>query len=469
MGSWRYIGPSRVTLWPIEPSVSSVHHLYICFGFYPLPRKLSANSSIITKTTVPIFSDSNAEESSRLLKLLTHHLGHTSIARDADGIPFANPSPSLRFSSFVALYAPGNRSYEAAVYRLGHALFDDIDLKLSATGVTVDVRNRITSVRRKEALSAWLEEAVALSIDGSLKANASSNAPSTAYTLLTGNQVEKACEVAVDGGNVKLATLISQAAGDFEFREDLRLQLEVWREQRVDVHVDEGVRKVYALLAGVLDVIKGSKATGLEKCKDVDIFEGLDWKRAFGVHLWFTEPMDAPIAQVFESYDRQRLEVPERVAAPCPWYTEHPPSPSAVRNIWNLPSSSTTPDALFSLIQLHSDPGCSLSHIFNPLSFGLSPIDYALPWHLYIILSRCMGVRDFADRGDPGVDVSHNGEEDADHMVEGHSPSADLLASSYAMQLESLGLLQEAVFVLLHIEGSAGYVFLPPAASSILM
>jgi nuclear pore complex protein Nup98-Nup96 len=73
-----------------------------------------------------------------------------------------------------------------------------------------------------------------------------------------------------------------------------------------------------------------------------------------------------------------------------------------------------------------------------------------------------MRVRDFSDRGDPGVLVSRDGEEDveADDGVEGHSPSADLLASGYALQLENLGLLQEAVFVLLHIEGSAGYVIL---------
>jgi nuclear pore complex protein Nup98-Nup96 len=357
------------------------------------------------------------------------------------------------------------------MYRLGHALFDDIDLMLGATsGVTADVRNRMTSIRRKAALSAWLDETVAPSVDMSLKSNPSASAASTAYVLLTGNQVEKACEVVMDSGNVKLATLIAQAAGDFAFREDLRTQLEVWREQRVDAHIDEGVRKVYALLAGILDVVQGSKGSGLERCKDVDVFEGLDWKRAFGIHLWFAEPMDAPIAQVFESYNRQRLETPERVIGPCAWYAEQPPLPSMINHTWNVPLSSSTPDALFSLIQLHSDPACSLSHIFNPLSFGSSPLDYSLPWHLYIILSRCMRVRDFSDRGDPGVHASQgdDGRTDADEGVEGHSPSADLLASGYALQLENLGLLQEAVFVLLHIEGSAGYVVLLFLYNSIL-
>ena len=45
---------------------------------------------------------------------------------------------------------------------------------------------------------------------------------------------------------------------------------------------------------------------------------------------------------------------------------------------------------------------------------------------------------------------------DGDFDVENHSPSADLLANSYALQLEEMGMLQEAVFVLLHLEGSAG-------------
>lgn len=375
-----------------------------------------------------------------------------------DNIPFANPSPTLRFSSFSSLYAAGNRSYEAAIYRLGHALFDDIDLRLKVGGVTPDIQNRIMSVRRKAALSAWLEEAVAHSVDASLKSNPSAN---SVFMLLTGNQVEKACEAAMDSGNPKLATLISQAGGDFEFREDLKEQLEIWRDERVDVHIDEGIRKVYAMLAGVLDAVEGSKGTGLEKCKDVDIYEGLDWKRAFGIHLWFVQPLDASIAQVFESYDQQRSESAERIAGPRAWYSEHPPTSSSLVHVWNLPPPTSIPDALFSLIKLHADPTCSLSDILSPLSFGPSPLDYSLSWHLYIILSRCMRVRDFSDRGDPGIQSQNEDNEEDGDGVEGHSPSADLLASEYALQLENMGLLQEAVFVLLHIEGSLGCVFLP--------
>ncbi|KZP25015.1 hypothetical protein FIBSPDRAFT_856394 [Athelia psychrophila] len=417
--------------------------------------KTTANTSIITKTRIPILPGPEAEESERLLNLLTRHLANTPIVRDADGIPFANPSPKLHFASFTSLFANGNRSYEAAVYRLGKALFDDIDPHLGAD-VTVDIRNRITALRRKAALSAWLADAVAPSVEAALKSQPSDDAVATAFALLTGNQVEKACEVVTDGGNLKLATLLAQAGGDFEFRDDLRSQLEIWREQRVDIHIDESVKKVYALLAGMLRVVDGSGGSGMERCKDVDIFAGLDWKRAFGVHFWFAEPVDATISQAFESYDQQRLEEPERVAGPSAWYVDHPIRALHTKHRWTLPPPNRTPDALFSLIRLHSDPACSLSDILDPLSFGPSPLDYSIPWHLYVILSRCMRVRDFADRGDPEVVSGMPEDSEADDEVEGHSPSADLLASSYAGQLEALGLLQEAVFVLLHIEGSVG-------------
>lgn len=421
-------------------------------------RKASANSSVILKTTVPVFSKHGVDEAALSSKLLQHHLTHSPIEPDDDGIPFANPSTHLRFSSFASLFSLTDRSYEASLFRLGQALFDEIDLRLGDS-ITVDIRHRVSSLRRKVALSSWLENAVIPSIDANLKSNPAVGSSAVAFTLLTGNQVEKACETAMNGGNLKLATLISQAGGDFDFREDLKDQLQLWREQKIDVHIDESIRKVYALLAGIIDeVVEGPKG---ERGGDIDVVKGLDWKRTFGLHLWFSEPVDASIAQVFQAYSRLTKDSsPGRIVAhPLPWYKEQTSSTSSR---WKLPSVPP-PDAFFSLIRLHAQPACSLSHILTPLSFGMSPVDYALPWHLYIILSRCMRVRDFADRGDSGVGRRDDADGDTDGSesetgVEGHSPSADLLASSYAFQLERSGMIQEALFVLLHIEGSAGYV-----------
>ncbi|KAI0066823.1 hypothetical protein BV25DRAFT_1819933 [Artomyces pyxidatus] len=424
--------------------------------------KITANSSVVTKTIVP-FTESASDSSNLTSKLLSHHLHNNNISPivfDGDGIPFANPSPTLSFASFASLFPSTDRSFEALLFRLGHALFDDIDLHLHDT-VSVDVRNQVYAIRRKAALSSWLEDAVSPTVDAEVKADLSANPTSTAFRLLTGHQVDKACEVSMDGGNVKLATLISQAGGDEEYLEDMRAQLRIWREQRIDVHIDESMRKVYALLAGVVGVLEGSNGTGIEWCPDISIADRLDWKRVFGLHLWYEQPMDASIADVFDSYDQHWRSAPARVAPPIPWYLEAKSPHPTLPHTWRLTSDANPPDGLYSLMRLYADPACSLSAIFSPFSFGPSPSDFSIPWHLYILLSRCMRIRDFADRDDPGVDRSVSSEggeeqEDQDVRVEGHSPSADLLASTYALQLEQMDLIQEAVFVLLHLEGSTG-------------
>lgn len=428
-------------------------HLGALCGPYT-SKTTTANSSIVHKSVMPLVAIATDDASTRASNLLSHHLKNTPIEKDADGVPFADPSRHLSFKSCVAQFPATDRSFETSLFRLGHALFDPIDLRL-ADSVSPDVRNCVLSLRRKAALSRWLQEAIATSVDAELRDNPGADWTTTVFTLLTGNQVEKACEVAMDSGSVKLASLIAQYPGDDEFRGDLRTQLALWREQRIDAHIDEPTRKIYALLAGIVDTLEGSKGKGREHCPDVKIAQDLSWKRAFGLHLWFCEPLESTIAEVFESYNGQWTDDSSGVSPPIPWYREKPRAESE-KPPWTLPTSAEPPDALYSLIQLYADPACSLSTILKCLSFSESPVDYRLPWHLYIILSRCLGVRDFPDRETPSV----KGDAAAEMSpgAEGHSPSADLLANSYALQLEQAGLIQEAAFVLLHIEGSAGRV-----------
>ncbi|EIN08184.1 hypothetical protein PUNSTDRAFT_102949 [Punctularia strigosozonata HHB-11173 SS5] len=430
------------------PNGTLVHLGRICGPSSTL--KTAANTSEITISSVPLFPEEpqDGQLEQRLQRLLRHQLSHTERKFDAEGVPFASPSRSLNFASICSLYAPQDRSWEASLFRLGHALFDEMDLHLPDSAPP-DVRKRIEGIRRKAALSAWLEEAVSPAVDADLRANFAASAASAAFTHLSGNQIEKACDAAMDGGNLHLASLIAQSGGDAEFRIDLQEQLRVWREQKVDVHMDEHVRKLYALLAGIVEVLEGSNGKGIERCPDINVADGLDWKRTFGLYLWHGMPLDASVAEVYEAYDEIAHDASAQIAPPQPWYSESSP-PTTSR--WNLPAPQLPSDALYSLIRLFAIPSCSLSDVLNPLSFGPSPVDYSFPWHLYILFSRCLRLRDFADRGDPGPP----GDETEGEEVEGHSPTADLLASSYAHQLEQRGMLQDAAFVLMHIEGSAG-------------
>lgn len=385
---------------------------------------------------------------------MQHHLSNTSIAPDADGIPFANPSPDLDFSSFATLY-PTDRSPDALLFRLGRALFDPIETRLPLSAPT-EVVERVTTLRRRLALSQWLEDAIRPTVEAELRTHPLMDAADTAFTLLTGHQVAEATSCAAGHGYAHLATLITQAGGDAAFRTDIAAQLETWRAERADAHISPAVRRLYALLAGIVGVLPGSGGTGVERCPDVRVDEGLDWKRAFGLHLWYAVPLDASVANVWEAYERARDE--DDAATPVPWYVEKPSS--GAPSPWKLPDGRNgrppAEDALYALLRLYADPNCLLADLLTPFAFGTSPLDYSLPWHLYVIMSRVMRVRDFADR----EFVDEEDEDEESDEVEGHSPSADLLASAYAGQLEAAKKVQEAVFVLLHVEGSRGYVTL---------
>ncbi|KAJ3921186.1 nuclear protein 96-domain-containing protein [Lentinula edodes] len=351
-----------------------------------------SSGTIVLKSKIPMPASDSLSP-----KLLQHQLSHSPISPDDGGVPFANPSPEvLLFSSFSSLFPATDASQEASMFRLGSALFDPLSLHLSSQAATPDIRQRVSLLTRKAALSSWLQYAVAPAVQEYLQTHLAASAPAIAFAHLTGNQLERACDVAMDSGYPTLATLIAQAGGDSQYRNDLLEQLEIWTNQKVDTLIDSDLRKIYALLAGDLTV---------------DIVHGLDWKRIFGLYLWFVEPMHTPIAQVFNSFRESTDDGSE--------------------------------DLLFSLLRLYSDETCSLSDIFQPRT-SAGQLNYTIPWHLYIILSRCMRVRDFPDRGDPEPEF------------EGHSPTADLLTSSYALQLEQQGMIQEAIFVLLHLEGSAG-------------
>ncbi|KAH9478612.1 Nuclear pore complex protein Nup98-Nup96 [Psilocybe cubensis] len=505
----------------------------------------SSNTSTITITkTLPTLISSRPDSSTLpsqpsvpalATKLLQHHLTHTTISPDESGAPCAIPTSStlsaststrsrthapaaspdpLNFSSFASLFPTNDTTSPAPIFRLGSALFDPIDLQLgrskknsgiiSPSAITPDLRNRVLVLRRKNALSKWLKDVVKPGVDADLRmqtngSNASYTPADAAFTHLTGHQINEACTTAADGGYFKLATLLSQAGGDDLFKEDILSQIDIWKREKLVPGstatsnggvglVSRGIWKIYNLLGGV---IHQGETDGSQS---EDVCTGLDWKRVFGLFLWYGTSVNASIADVVHAYENILLQIsngPSTIAKPIPKWAaslakQGLPLPlgSARSSLFSGSSSSATDnlpeDPLYVLIKLFSNPALSLSKALNPLSFTPSGLDWGIGmcWHLYIILSRVMRVRDFSDRtdlartqqkGQKGKSALSNGrshvdssdgstrdDDDDDFQPEGHSPSADLLTSAYAFELESWGLVQEASFVLLHLEGSVG-------------
>lgn len=386
-----------------------------------------------------------------MLRTLALQLEHTPIEIDDDLVPYPLPHPDLRFSHFCATLSPSDRSSEAQLWRLGHALFDEIlDLNLpEECGALVGAH--LTEVRRRDLLEQWLADVVKGSVEEHLRAIASESegkdtGAKRVFALLSGHQVERACEAALEANDVRLATLVAQAGGDDEYREDIYLQLAKWREYRVDAHISNDYRRVYEVLCGNMGVSEGvAKGDKVDGADTILISAGLDWKRALGIQLWYGS-FQSSVATSLEQYQAATV-AGNAVAPPLPLYVERPKQ--STTTTWRA-SDEAPSDPLFQLIKIFTDPTHPLESALESRNFGSSPLDCRLPWHLYILFSRVLRRRDFQDRVDMG--------EDMEEGYEGNSVRADMVTESYAAQLELQGEWTWAAFILLHLELPSKYV-----------
>nr|XP_019002371.1 nuclear pore complex protein Nup98-Nup96 [Kwoniella mangroviensis CBS 8507]OCF65832.1 nuclear pore complex protein Nup98-Nup96 [Kwoniella mangroviensis CBS 8507] len=410
------------------PNGELVHSGRICAPNSTITPDLDA---LIHIEKVETLANDDKTENNKAQRLLSLHLEHT-LVETLDGVPYAAIDSAIRFRDFAARFDAGDRSHEASIFRLGVALFDELDLKLPP-GSPEELIERIASIRRKSALSKWLEDAVSSSVDSDLIKNGEDR-PAKVFTYLSGHQVERAVQSALDGGDMRLATLISQAGGEEIFREELMKQLEDWSKYKANPLIAKGYRKLYALLAGITDISPGDASKGSDGCPDVLIAEGLDWKRSLGLHMWYGNRFEDTISDVVSSYS-SALTSSCPPAKPLPTYLENPTGGKI--NRWNSTYEPT--DILYNLIRLYSDVTISLDQVLRSRDTSPSPFDFRLSWHLYLLLSRVLEKRDFEDRDD-----------------EGYSASADLLTQGYASQLEDSGEWTKAAFVLLHLETPEG-------------
>lgn len=386
--------------------------------------------SCTSPSVISFNSMSDSTDRQSIEKSLTLQLKYTNIDIDQDtDIPAASTNNSLRFKNFVHTFNVDDLSHEPVYWRLGSALFDEIDLRLP-NHTTDTLRNRVMAVRRKEALSQWLQSTLSETVESELK-QSHEQIINRIFTLLTGHQITRAANLATSNGDYKLATLITQSPGDAEFRHDLYTQIQKWKEYKADAQIDGSYRKVYALLAGITDNLDGNNSfDDADKAESINVSQNLDWLRCFGLRLWYATLDEQGISDAVDAYDSAHSDENGK-------YEPTASAPVADHHT----KKSSSPDALYSLIKLFIDPAYTLEKALEPIGFTSSKQDWRLSWHVYTILSRVLRLRDF---GRFAV-------EEADG-VEGHSQKADTLTVSYASQVECAGLYAWSVFVLLHVE-----------------
>ncbi|KAL8279354.1 hypothetical protein RQP46_008166 [Phenoliferia psychrophenolica] len=437
------------------PSGQIVH-----FGSLYGSAKLPASSDLAV-STFRCLAQSDDLERTKSESTLQQQLLSTPIYLH-DDIPEAVPHPDLNFGSFASIdHFRTSKSSEANLWRLGAALFDEIEDLNAPEDATAELVARLVEIRRRDRLESWLEDVVRDAVEEDLKDIESRPSGTAAgakriFALLSGHEVERACTTAGENGDLRLATLLAQAGGDDEFREDVYLQLAKWREYRVDSHIDAAYRRVYEVLCGNVGISEGLVPRGdrVDAAAEILIADGLDWKRAFGLHLWYGT-FQASLPTVVQRYETAARDSSTHTAPPLPLYIESPTftTPTSPTLAWNPNTTDPPPtDPLFSLIKIFTDPTYSLEDALLPRNFGSSPLDYRLPWHLYILFSRVLRRRDFEDREMVFRDDASDDDDMSEIQIEGYSVRADVVTEAYASQLELGGNWTWAIFVLLHLQ-----------------
>ena len=214
------------------------------------------------------------------------------------------PNASMQHTPFTDFYnaVQPDSEFEKSVWELASILFDEQNSE--AYGVPRNQSHDFDSKIRKDRLIDFWRRICR--DDANKAASNSSSHEQRAIACLTAKDKESACESLVQGKNYRLSTLVAQIGGHRVFQEEIASQIKAWRDLNVLSEMSEPIRVLYSLLAGETCVCEGKKAQHIEdKASTFSIsdFFGLDWKRAFGLRLYYAIKTDDPIEAAVKAFD----------------------------------------------------------------------------------------------------------------------------------------------------------------------
>ncbi|KAL8949662.1 MAG: hypothetical protein Q9222_004242 [Ikaeria aurantiellina] len=338
-----------------------------------------------------------------------------------NGIPFAVPEP-IPLKEMASSIDPTYR-HEKSIWNLASILFDDLDP--DAFGNIPSSQHSLYAYRvRKDHLSSFWSS---ICTDNAQKAVASApSAEERSIHHLSANFLVKACQTLTEAKDFRLATLVAQLPADQIMADEMKTQLNEWRELCVLSEFIEPIRTLYELCAGNVCVSEGKKGAIEDQAKTFAISQrfDLDWQRAFGLRLWYGTKAGEPIEAAIKMFhDDIHGDEPKK---PTPMFTDDVPQHPQ-------PSNSTTSDKdiLWGLLELFAAshnalPAQSLTDIVTPHNVVGNPLNFRLSFQLYHTLSHLFPM--------------NTSQTEADHLVH-----------SFASQLESQGEWLWSIFVSLHL------------------
>ena len=337
-----------------------------------------------------------------------------------DEVPLAKSSqiPLKEYASSVR----DDFHREKAVWTLAGLLFDKLDEE-AYTGLPEDDTSAFEFRIRKDDLSKFWEQVCQSQSRDAV--SVAPNAEERAIAHLSAHQVVEACGALAIGKDFRLAILVSQIGGDETMREDMATQIHEWKELNVLSEMTEPIRAIYELLAGKTCICEGKKGPLEDRARTFTISDRFkfDWKRAFGLRLWYAiqaaDPIEAAVKQFLHDLN---TEEPKK---PLPWFIEE----NAPRK-WQDPAPDTRQDLLWGILLLYASSkgttdAAPLATIVSPHNATGNPLNARLSFQLYQALALRFPQTD---------DIE-----------------ADQLTWDFATQLESSGEWICAVFDVLHL------------------
>lgn len=328
----------------------------------------------------------------------------------------------------ISLAVSPKASAEKQIWELASILFDELDSDAYGT-IPQDESASYEFRLRKDKLSTFWASLCANAAEEAVKSAPS--AEERAIGFLSANQMTMACQALIEGRDFRLATLVAQLPADEAMCDIMTQQVGAWRELKVLSEITDPIRTLYSFCAGNVSICEGYKAEKVEledKAKTFAISNrfDLDWRRAFGLRLWYgtraEEPVEIAVQKFYSDIQNDEPKKPVPLLAVrssvIPWQNDNPSKHEDI--LWGLLKLYATSKGVLSI--------SSIAAMVMPNNMGANSMDFRLSFQLYQAL--CL-------RFPQAHDVSE----------------ADQLTWDFATQLESAGEWLWATFALLHLSG----------------
>lgn len=293
-----------------------------------------------------------------------------------------------------------------------------------------------------------------------------------AIAHLSCNSVADACHSLLEGMDLRLATMVAQIGGDMAMRQSMLTQIEEWRRLDVLSEMEDTQRALYELLSGNCSKAEGKAGTGRENIAstfNISSRFALDWRRAFGLRLWYgilqNEPIELAVAQFHDALADGREDV-----KPVPWYVQE-----NVDMGWTDAQAEHREDILWGILKLYSASKVeglkvNIENVLAPENVSGHPLNARLSFQLFhLFKSRLEDEKESDVRKVDMPTARDDGEEAhrasflstisaAGNDAQAEHPLVELgdkIALSYASSLHTVEHWTTAVWVYTHLSSPA--------------